>query len=425
MNKQSQSQFLSQNQIQFMKFLQMSNQELDTWLSTQYNENPFLEKENLHYSVSAIQEGRDYYSIMEQAVYDRTGVQYDLLEQLSYFDYSEVEWSIFRFLINGLDDNGFFSMDLNVISESKRIPLKLLKKCLRILQELEPYGIFAADVEHCLIKQMEKRKIQDDLLKVMILESLEDLLYKKTSKMQKKYGISAKKLEEYYGVLATLKPYPLYSYETKKTHYIIPDVICNKQDDNLEAEIYKSYERYYVNTDYIKMMEQTTDPDLKSYFKDKYWAAKTIVSNIEKREKTLLQITEIILEKQSGFFLKNTPLIPMSMKQLADICRVSISTISRTVNNKYLQYPNGMVQMRDLFIAAANMGENEESIVSTNDVKRIIAEMIKMEDPRKPLSDDEISNRLKKQSIQLSRRAVAKYRSEMFIPTSRERRVRE
>lgn len=419
-NQQKQSQMMSQGQIQLMTFLQMSNQELDTWLNEQYHENPFLEKE-ICATISL--ENRASSEWKEPVVFDRQGVEYDLLEQLCPVDFSDSEWEMIRFFIANVDAKGYFTMDLKALAQKSRISLAVLEKCLNVLRELEPAGIFSANMQQCLVKQLDKRNIQDELLVKIISENLEDLLYKKSGKIQKKYNISQRKINMYYELLAGLNPYPLYGQGKTNTHYLVPDIICSNKDGKMTAELYKGNTSYSICDDYYNMMKETLDEKLKLYFKEKYQAAQSILKNIEKRERTILQITEVILEKQEAFFRKKGILNPMTMKEIAQVCNISISTVSRTVNNKYIQYPYGMIRMRELFIAAANMGEFDNNVISTENVKQIIADMIKRENPQKPLSDEEISNRLRKQSIQLSRRAVAKYRSEMLIPTSRERKV--
>lgn len=431
---QKQSQIVSQNQVQFLSLLTMCNQEMEVWMTEQYNENPFLERCGFgdirisdHSSCSRVQGTQimDICNYREPAIFEGQDIYHILTEQLRYRDYTALEWEGFSCLIEHLEETGYFLMDLNTLSIGSQIPLSILEKCLGILQNLEPYGIFSSDMKSCYLKQMEMYGCKDKVLLRMIAENFEDLLYKKTSKLQKKYKISGAEILKYHQFLSKLRPYPLYGFGYEKPVYIDPDIICKMENDTLVPYLNEKGNSTFSLSDYYShLMSTTANTELKTYLYGRYQTAKNIMTNVENRKATLLRITNAILERQSGFFLRKDMLLPMNMKEIADACDLSISTISRAVRDKYLQYPHGIVAMRDLFTASAETSERTLYSLSPEEAKKAILSIVQMENPKKPLNDDEIAARLQEQAIFLSRRTVAKYRKELLIPTSRERRER-
>lgn len=412
---QRQSQIVSQSQVQFLHMLTMCNEELELWLDEQFNENPMLEQTYRNPSEPPY--------APEPVFYEGNDLFHVLTEQLRSFDFSKTEWNIFQLLIEQLDEKGYFTADLDILSTSSRLPLPMLERALLILQELEPYGIFSKNTADCLIKQLEKRQQNDPLLTKIIQQDLTALLMKKFSPLQKKYHISSGQLEQYHSQLAGLNPYPLFHFENQASIPVIPDILCRFEQGDWIVELNSNSNHIYTLSGYYQtLMNQTAEKELQQYLYTQYQSARNLILNIEKRQQTLLKITRAILQKQPLFFTGKSGLVPMSMSQITELCDVSISTISRAVHAKYLQYPGGMIRMKDLFAASSDTQTRTDISLTPNDVKELISSLIHCEDPKHPFSDDEISARLAEQDIQISRRTVTKYRKELFIPTSRERR---
>lgn len=431
---QHQSQIVSQTQIQFLHMLTMCNQELNSWLEEQYNENPLLD---INSPVNTQNELSDFSSIRstqysdldtfsEPAVYEGLDLYHYLTEQLRYQDYSQQEWNTIAYLITRLDHRGFFCYDLNQISVETGINRMTLEKCLNSLKELEPYGIFSPNIQQCYLKQLEKREIYDSLLETLISENLEDLLYKKIGKLQKQYRVSRTAIETYHQLLSVLSPYPLFGFPTfDSPACIIPDIVCRMEQGILVPYLNEHTTRFYgISSIYQNLMQTTENKELKSYLQSRWSAAKQIIMNIENRKQTLLKITRSILKKQSGFFLQNEFLVPMSMKEIAQDCNLSISTISRAVHDKYLESPHRIIAMRKLFTASAEYSKRTRYALSPTEIKHILREIIASENPKNPFQDEELAIRLQEQAIYISRRTVSKYRKELCIPTSRERKER-
>ena len=160
------------------------------------------------------------------------------------------------------------------------------------------------------------------------------------------------------------------------------------------------------------MMEQAEDSELKEYFKKKYERCRFIISSIEQRRETMLKISKAIVDRQKEYFINRKPLKPMTMQDIADDIKVHISTVSRAVKGKYIQYPGGTIGMRDIFYHAQTFGEKD---TTTEEIKEEIQRLIKEEDKKKPLSDSKIASILEEKDMKISRRTVAKYRAQLGI----------
>lgn len=430
---QRQSQIVSQTQVQFLNILAMNHAELEDWMDKQFLENPLLEKTDLRKDdLSLIYPGEhrlftDTAPIphKEPVFWEGIGIYYFLTEQLSYSDYSQSDLDAISFLIANLDEKGFFTRNLKELSQESGFSLKTLSKLLSVLQELEPYGIFSPNMASYFQTLLRKQHTEEELLFTILANDFEDLLHQRLNCLYKKYKISGQKVKEYLAILSQLPPYPLYYFETDSAMPIIPDIICHLENGILIPELNnEQIADYSVSDYYYHMMLQTDSVQLKQYLYGKYNAARLILKNIENRKQTLLHITETLLQKQSAFFYQKGELLPISMAQLADICNCSISTVSRSIHNKYLQYPDGMILMKNLFPASSDTEKRNGFSVSRETVKKTIRQMVSMENPKNPLSDDEIAALLHKEAIPISRRTVAKYRNELLIPTSRERKER-
>lgn len=442
---QKQQQILSQNQIQFLQLLTMSNQELDLWMNQQYNENPLLERGESSISMDHFETlpqetaSSDFeYSPYLETSFSRESKRHEpsfwegqdlfhhLTEQLCYRDYTKLEWKAIHCLIGNLEKNGFFTTDLSALSLENGIPLPVLEKCLQILKTLEPCGIFSSNIQDCCLTQLRRNGHTDSLLTQILMEDFEALLYKKYSTLYKKYKISSETVCYYHRLLADLYPYPLFDPPQNIVIYPEADIIYTKEQDKWHTSLSKNpQDTYVLSSYYLHCLHSTKNPELRYYLWEKYKTAKNVLHNITQRNQTLLRIADAILEKQKDFFENHDFLVPMSMREIAADCNLSISTISRAVSNKNIQYSKGIIPLRSLFTASSESTPREDSSLSPAEAKKAIAHIISLENPESPLKDEAIASRLREQAIFLSRRTVAKYRTELLIPTSRERRIRK
>ena len=222
-----------------------------------------------------------------------------------------------------------------------------------------------------------------------------------------------------------LNPRPLSGLSSGQDHFVIPDIIYSYFEGNWQISLNDNWvENYHLNDYYIKMMQTAKDPELSKYFEGKLSRVQFLFTCIEQRRKTLFSLAEQILSCQSGFFLSKEPLRPMTMAALSEKLGIHPSTLSRAIKGKYVQYPKGVISCRDLFTASAipTEGQDQERALSQEDIKNRIQAAIDGENKSKPYSDQKLVKLLEEQGISISRRTVTKYRQELGIGSSVDRK---
>ena len=433
-------QIMAQAQIQSLEILSLGNVELDAFLQNEYLENPLFE----HISCKETQENVDeyhtwyeknqstsYYDQMESdeneqnngiAVVEYNEINKYLKSQLVLNRYSQEELKIIDFLLDCLDDSGFFTTPVMEIAELINVKVEKVEKCLFDLQQLEPFGIFAVDLAHCLWRQLEVLGVEDEVLKEIIMKHLPDVSEGKISRISRELGLSSLQVRKYIAFIMKLNPRPLAGFQNEKTSYIVPDIIFSYQDREWKINLNDNWMgNYRLNDYYLKMMNEAKDQDLFEYFKVKLERARFIMNSIEQRRKTLIGISETVLSLQQKFFLGKEEAKPMIMSDVANSLGIHVSTVSRAIKGKYIQYPHGTILLKSLFAAAVTNDMNDE-VKTAEQIKTIIKKLIDQENKKKPYSDQALMNLLKEKEINISRRAIAKYREELGIKGSFERR---
>ena len=437
-----QRQTLSANQLHSLEILACTNQELDSFLTKEYLENPMLEssvnKENkLLADVESIYEKnksyRDYYLEEDSSVEKRRSdipakpdLQFKnlLLYQLHQNDYSNRQWACMEYLIDCLDSDGYFTMELSELSHASAVSglhfkTEELQTALSCLKTLEPAGIFSQSLSECLLAQLKKKEIKDDTLFLLIEEHLEELMKGHLSTISRKLKLPTVQIKSYLYEISLLNPRPVMSAEDDEINYILPDIIVTKSNQLWDISINDSWMgKYSLNNYYIEMMQKTEDACLHQYFKEKLERARFILNSIEQRKATLIQIVSFLLDYQNAYLEGGGSLKPLKQEQLADALGISVSTVSRAVRGKYLQYKKTIL-IKSLFSAPVSSCKKENQI-SSSAVKEKLFQLIQQEE--QVLSDQKLAELLADSGIQISRRAVAKYRTELGIPDSRERR---
>lgn len=435
-----QRQQMSQAQIQSLEILAMDSIELNQFLKTEYLENPLLDHNEEPYGDSIAEPLSAYYGTQNSSgaagfssVDDDDDHSRDfaapkenllrdyLLSQLDSRLYSRQEWGLFIYLIECLDDNGLFTMPAKEAAEKTGASESLVRQCLVTLQQLEPYGIFSADLKDCLLRQLDALDINTEILTLMIRCHLQDIADGKISNISRNLHIPTVEVRKNIELIARLNPRPLSGFHSGENSFIIPDIILKKESSDWSIQLNDSWiENYQVNDYYLKMMETSTDPDLITYFKSKLTRVQFILDSIEQRRKTVISITNVILDIQLDYFEHHASLVPMTMSDVAEKAGIHTSTVSRAVKGKYLQYPGGSIFMKNLFTAPVS--SHEQGNITSALVKQYIKEYIAAENKKKPYSDQALAKLLENQDIKVSRRAVAKYREELGIKGSFDRR---
>lgn len=342
-----------------LRIFTMDNIELNEYLQNEYLENPMLEC--LHpqdRTIDLTEFSKEYekhlssidYKKSTFAVQNGEQIKHYLLSQLNQNSYNKKEWNLYSFLIDCLDDNGFFHVSIEEISDLTHMPNDLIKSCLENLRILEPYGIFAKDLEHCLLRQLEVLGIEDEKLKKMILFYLSDIAEGKISNISRALKISTAQVRKYIAIISKLNPRPLTEFTLEEKKYIIPDIILNYDKEKWDISLNNQcVGNYKLNEYYIKLMENIQDKELEKYFQQKLERVSFIMNSIKQREKMVIQIFQVILKKQEDFFLGKGSVKIMTTLDIAKETEIQDFIIDKMIAKKYLQYPYGTIKVQALF----------------------------------------------------------------------------
>ena len=281
-----QKQSLSANQVQALHILALTNQELEDFMVNEYLENPMLEnaerKENeIMTSIEKFSDTDAQTAYADQhpgnpdedEPYRRelsakkgSLLKENLLGQLNWNDYSKRQWKIMSYLVDCLDEKGFFTQDLGELAETSGYGEEELRQCLTVLRELEPVGIFSPNLAECLIKQLEERAVEDETLFLLLREHLADLVSGQIGTISRSLGISTIQVKEYIHLIGSLNPRPLMDIDRSEAAYVVPDILVSRPGGRWTVEINDQWIGEYKYSDYyIRMMEESTDPELTAY----------------------------------------------------------------------------------------------------------------------------------------------------------------
>src|SRR5262245_6319854 len=327
-------------------------------------------------------------------------------------------------IIGNLNDDGYLDCSLEEIAALGPWPLETAGKALEIVQQLDPTGVAARNLQECLLLQLDYLGYGDRLATKMIREHFGQLQQHKLPELAKALGVSVEQVaQELKLIRCQLEPHPGRKFAPREAQYIEPEVYIEKIDEEYVIRFNDDgLPQLRINRQYRQMMEnKETSKETRDYIKDRFRSAVDLLKNIEHRKQTIYKVCERIVERQREFLDKGVEhLKPMMLKDISEDIGMHLSTVSRVVNGKYAHTPQGVIELRRFFTEGMVNDEGEE--VSTRIIKLRIKKMIEAEDARNPLTDDEIAKTLAREGQKLSRRTVAKYRDQMKIPGSRERR---
>lgn len=408
---------LNQLQIQSLEMLALTNIEIQDVLEQEYQENPMLD----HRGNNCAGYERPLYYAKEMTA-ESEKIRDEIVMQLKRQDYSEKEWNVIEYLIQSMDTRGYCNEDPEEAAKILKVDNAIVVKCLEALRGLEPVGIFSASLEQCLISQLRAVGIYDSVLEEIIENYLSAICEGKISTITRVLHISTAQVGKYLHIIQKLNPAPIMGYGKVETEYIHPDIVCRKKDGVWEVELTDEWTaNYYLNEYYLKLYAECSDEELKQYFRQKLERARFIFNSIESRRNTILRILREIVRRQTGYFEQKEGLAPMRMEDIADALDIHVSTVSRAIKNKYVEYPGETVLVKELFGATVGAVENKEGITARQ-IKREIQDIIANEDRKNPVSDQIICDMLEKKGVAVSRRGIAKYRREMDILSSKRRK---
>jgi RNA polymerase sigma-54 factor len=335
-------------------------------------------------------------------------------------------------VIGNLDSDGRLTASNEEIAAMGGWSEEVLDQAREAVMQLDPLGCGARDARECLLVQLKARGESDRLAAMLIKDHLLDLQQHKLPALSKQLGIDVETLLEEVALIKTLDPYPGRKYSVDEPVLISPEIYIEKLDDDEEYDELGGYVIYFaddgsprlrISQNYQQMLtQQATSKETKDFIREKMRSAVDLLRNIEHRRQTIYKVVESIVKKQREFLDKGVEYIrPMMLKDIAEDIGMHLSTVSRVVNRKYAHTPQGVIELRRFFTEGMMNEEGEE--VSTRIIKLRIKKLIEEEDSRNPITDDQVVKILVREGIKLSRRTVAKYRDQMHIPGSRERRA--
>ncbi len=467
---------LSPQQIQYQKLLQLNTLALEQRIKTELELNPILEEvldEELELkdddsSDETLDTEEDYDSSddefeLEDYMNDvdidndrlnrsrddeqtqpiapqRTTLREQLVEQLNMLDLSDEEVIIGENIIGSLDRDGYFKANLKkIIKELKLfeeidVTLEQGEKVLGIIQTLEPVGIGARDLRECLLIQIRNSSYDpyySYLAEKILTDFYKEFVNKRFDIIEKEMNLTRTTLRSTLDLIQKLNPKPGEgNIDEVESNQITPDFLIEKVENNYIVTLNdKSMPSVTISQTYLEMIDSNKrrrkmnerDKETHKFLREKFESAKWFIASIQQRRNTLMKIMRAILEKQYHFFESGPKhLKPMIYKDIADEIGMDISTISRVVNGKYVQSPQGIHELKYFFSEGLSTDSGDE--ISNKHIKELIKEIIDGESKKNPYSDEKISKMLQDKGIHIARRTVAKYREQLKLPVARLRK---
>jgi RNA polymerase sigma-54 factor len=329
-------------------------------------------------------------------------------------------------VIGNLDPDGRLNATNEEIAAQGGWSEELVEQARAVVMRLEPVGCGTRGVRECLLAQVEVRGETERLATQLIRDHLEELQQHKLPHLSKQLGVDLETLAAELQFIRTLDPFPGRRYSSEEPILISPEIYIEKLDEDGEYIIYFADDgspRLRISPSYQQMLSQASvTKETRNFIKEKMRSAVDLLRNIEHRRQTIYRVVESIVHRQKQFLDHGVQYIkPMMLKDIAEDIGMHLSTVSRVVNRKYAHTPQGVIELRRFFTEGMLNEEGEE--VSTRIIKLKIKKLIEEEDSHNPITDDQVVKILVKGGIKLSRRTVAKYRDQMSIPGSRERRA--
>ena len=329
-------------------------------------------------------------------------------------------------IVGNLEENGRLTTPLEEIAVAEGLSLQDVEAGLKAVQSLDPTGVGARNLQECLLLQLDARGCRDGVAWKIVKDHLKLLETRQLSQLAKVMGRPMAHIQIAVYVIKHLNPDPGLRYSSNGARQVEPDVYIEKEGDDYVITLNDDdIPQIRLNGEYKRMVDREQEPnkDIRNYVKERYASALQLIKNIEQRKQTILRVCQSIVRRQ-GEFLENgiDRLKPMMIKEVAEEIGVHPSTVSRAVANKYAHTPQGVFELRYFFSEPVQGPSGSATPLLI--VKRRVKKMIEDENAAHPLTDEQITARLQAEGIQVTRRTVAKYREDMKIPSTHQRRVR-
>jgi RNA polymerase sigma-54 factor len=329
-------------------------------------------------------------------------------------------------IIGNLDDDGYLVASVDEIASMGPWPVDEVEKALRLIQSFDPIGVAARDLQECLTLQIKHLRLEGTPTEKIVSEHMRLLHNHQIPELARKLGLTIEELKGHVEVIKHLDPKPGSRFNPQPSQYVIPDVYIIKVEDQYVAVLNEDgLPQLRISPTYRRLLDKgaaENNDETRAYVKDKFRSALWLIKSVEQRQKTIHKVATSICTFQRDFLDHGIEhLRPLVLRDVANDIGMHESTVSRVVTNKYMHTPQGVFEMKYFFHSgiSSSYGDAVSSVTIKNRIKKII----EGEDPKKPLSDSKIVNILQREGLMLARRTIAKYREELKIPTSNQRKV--
>lgn len=405
----------SNNEDDFERLL-----ELDRQVPDHFDEAPRKSADRIQ------QEASQRHDTLANIATRQTTLQDELELQLRELELPDDVTSFALRIISTLDSNGYLMASVEDLLPPNAIDddLKIAYAALDAVQALEPAGVGARDLRECLLLQLEPTMPRFEELKTLISNHLDDLKENRMPAIQRKTGYSLAQIQETWTELRKLDPKPGAIYQQTIAPTVTPDVFLD-EDENGKFIVLMDEGRtpqLRISNYYRKrLMSKDATSEEREFIKRKVNAAQWLIEAIEQRKNTVKRVAQAIVDRQERFLREGPEFIePLKMQQIADTVGVHVTTVSRAVDEKYIQAPRGIYPLRDFFVGGTTSAEGDE--IAWDAIRIKLQEVVDGEDKSKPFSDEALMEELAQHGLTVARRTVTKYRKKMGIPSSRQRR---
>jgi len=411
---------LTPSMRQSLQLLGMSTYDLNEYIESALEKNPFLKKEHIPQThTKKASELPNYADFIK----GKENPREELVAQIRMRGGSDKLFKVAEYLIYEMDDNGYITAELADIAEDGEFGLDLVQEALGLIQELDPAGIGAQDPGECLQLQLRRSGMEDSLEYRIVSDFIGELAREDIDEIAGSLGEKKSAVEGALKRIKKLNPRPASNMLAQEAKKIIPDIIVDVKDGKLELFLNKNWlPQLAFHNPYEGEPDISEDKQASSFIKQNKESAKYIIDGLKRRENTLLKVAYHILDFQKeGISAHSHEIRPLGAKDVSDALGMHKTTITRTISNKYILLYNRVCPLKD-FLSRAYKHTNGER-TSTSSIKAKIARLIKGEDLKKPLSDQKVKEILDQEGISLTRRVIAKYRGSLkILPTHLRRR---
>jgi RNA polymerase sigma-54 factor len=402
--------------------------ELKQSLLKSYDNSDYTERYNDIKSIELISNNNTNREIADLSQF--TSLHAFIENQISMLRLSDYEKECSLIILQYLDDNGFLATDLNTIADNHKIYLDDIKFALETIQKCEPPGVGARSLQECLVLQINRIEKKPKLTEKILNDYWTDFQKQNFSKISRVEKVSIDEVKLAFRFIKTqLDPKPARQFGSSLNHNVTPDVYVFKRDDKWLCSINDNglprlkLSKKYSNLIEIlkKEIDKPQSKDTFKYINENLKSAHWLVKSIKDRNKTILKVVECIIKYQENFFEKGVEsLVPLTLKVVAQELNLHESTISRATSDKYLYSPRGLFELKYFFNSAIENNSGKE--LANESIRQFVAELIKLEDKKSPLSDQEISEKIElNKGIKIARRTVTKYRESLGLMSSTKR----